>query len=114
MYDLGMEKKAIRFDLEGPIVDRWEKLLHDRKIGQLDAIKGLIEFVLGRSPLEQLVVLGQLEPTPEVLRAIYERIGVDRVKFAEGQAPATNVDARREIPQQDTPAHDRRRGQSKS
>lgn len=68
------EPKNLRIVIPAELKDQWNALVEGKGISQQKAIEALVKFLLDQDDLAQSVVLGQVKPTPDVMRVIFERI----------------------------------------
>jgi hypothetical protein len=89
------DKKSFRVDMKGELKERWEAMLANRKISQVDAIDALFSWIVGQEDIVQAMVLGQLPPSVDLLRVIFARTeGLKMGATAGGKATTTATGSR--------------------
>lgn len=79
------EQKNLRIVIPADLKDQWESLVESKGITQQKAIESLVRLLLAQDDLAQSVLLGQLKPTPDVMKLIYQRMeqaGDPRLRMA--------------------------------
>lgn len=65
------EPKNLRIVIPPGLQEEWRRLTDGKKISQQDAVEALIRFVLGQSDVGRSLVLGQIQPSPQLLKIVF-------------------------------------------
>lgn len=61
-------EENLRFRISRDLKERWTRACEERKISQQDAINALVEFFVDRDELVQLMILGQVSRSADLVR----------------------------------------------
>jgi hypothetical protein len=89
MADHAPSEKSLRLPLAGDRLRKWDDLIARKNIAQQDAIHAMIDWVCAQDPLLQSIVLGQIDPDPDLLGLALQRI------LPTGRASPGRADKRR-------------------
>ena len=71
-------ERPFKVRLDNPLKARVDEMLLDRKISAQDAGVAMLEWIVCQDPLVQLVVLGQIGATSDILKLMVEYLQRDR------------------------------------
>jgi hypothetical protein len=68
-----LSPKNLRVVLEGELKDQFAGLLERKQISQQKAIEQLVRFVVAQEDVAQSMLLGQIEPTDDLLEIVLRK-----------------------------------------
>lgn len=74
---------TMRIVVETDLMEKWKKILDERKISQQRAVISLMEWIVGQEPLIQLVIFGQVPAAErrQLSQLVIERLAGNEPKY---------------------------------
>jgi len=62
--------KSLRIQIPPDMIQQWEDFCEKKKIKQQPVIESMLRWLLDQNDVAQSMILGQIEPTPELLKMV--------------------------------------------